>query len=265
MGLRRIFLAASILLFPCVAANVYACQCRERQPPCAQYWEADAVFIGSVTDIVPADDPQSIDKAAEYEIGYKKVNFSVGRAYRGIEGKRVELIDSMTSCRYVFEVGSRYLVYAYYDSSTKTFSTHTCSRTSKLSEAAADLDYIGKLANISSEKFITGILADGQNRLRGVKVVAERERRVYRSTSDRGGWFRLAVPEPGKYLVRIFLPHNVGVAGASDLLDRISNVEKTNKHYVVLYEVEVKSSGCTFIDVPLFIFGRAANNVKAGS
>src|SRR4051812_22605333 len=103
MRLRQVYLAATILLFPCVAANVYACQCRERQPPCSQYREADAVFVGSVTHIVPADDPQSMAKAAdEYRIAFEKVNFRLERAFRGVEGGSVEVIDWMTSCRYGF-------------------------------------------------------------------------------------------------------------------------------------------------------------------
>jgi hypothetical protein len=259
MRLRQVYLAAVILLLPCVAANVYACQCREHQPPCAQYREADAVFVGSVTNIVSADDPQSMAKAAdEYKIGFEKVSFKLERVFRGVEGGSVEMIDWMTSCRYGFRAGGRYLVYAYFDPATKTLSTHTCSRTSEVSKAAADLDYIAKLATVAPATAITGVLADGDKRLSNVRVTAESEGKLYRSVSDQTGWFNLSVPAPGKYKLRIFLPLNVGVAGPSDLLDKISGVVKTKRHYVVEYEVEVQSGGCTFVDVPLFIFAHGA-------
>lgn len=259
MSLRQVYLAAAILLLPCVAVNVYACQCRERQPPCAQYREADAVFVGSVTNIVSADDPQSMAKAAdEYRIGFEKVSFRLEHAFRGVEGGSVEMIDWMTSCRYGFKAGGRYLVYAYLDPKTKTLSTNACSRTSEVSKAVEDLDYIAKLATAAPATAIAGVLADGEKRLSNVRVTAEGGGRFYRSVSDRAGWFNLAVPKQGKYKLRIFLPHNVGVAGPSDLLDKISGVVKTKRYYVVEYEVEVQAGGCTFVDVPLFIFARGA-------
>jgi hypothetical protein len=110
---------------------------------------------------------------------------------------------------------------------------------------------------------ITGILADRQKTLSNVSVTAENGGRLYRSTSNAAGWFTLTVPKTGTYRVRIFLPRNVAVAGASDLLDKISGVMNTRRHYVVEYKVEVNAGGCTFIDVPLFIFGRGAGGRRA--
>lgn len=259
MRLRQAYLAAAILLLPCVTANVYACQCRERQPPCAQYREADAVFVGSVTNIVPADGSQSMAMAAdEHRVAFEKVSFRLERAFRGVEGDSVEMFDWMTSCRYGFKAGGRYLVYAYFDPATRTLSTHACSRTSEFSKAAADLDYIAKLASAAPATAITGVLVDGEKRLGNVRVTAEGGGRIYRSVSDPAGWFNLALRAPGKYRLRIFLPHNVSVAGSWDLLDKISGVVKTKRHYVVEYELEVQAGGCTFVDVPLFIFARGA-------
>lgn len=254
MELRHVLLAALILLLPCAASGVRACQCRERQPPCAQYGEADAVFIGSVTNITPPDASRPADEWA----GRERISFDVERALRGMEGRGVELINWGTSCDYEFKAGSKYLVYAYRNPTTGSLSTYYCSRTAELSEAAADLSYINKLPASASELVITGILADRQKTLSNVRVTAERGGKLYRSASNPAGWFTLAVPKPGKYRVRIFLPHNVGVAGTSDLLDKISGVMKTRRHYVVEYKVEVNAGGCTFIDVPLFIFGHGA-------
>lgn len=261
MSLRHIILLVVILLLPCVAANVRACQCRERQPPCSQYREADAVFVGLVTNIVPPDAPQSVAEG----IAYEKIRFNLERAFRGVEGSSVELINWRTSCDYEFKAGRKYLVYAYRNPATKNLSTHSCSRTAELSDAAVDLKYINKLAAAAPEKLITGVLADGQKTLSNIKVTAQNEGKLYRSVSNWAGWFNLAVSKPGKYKVRIFLPHNIGVAGTSDLLDKIGGVVKTKRHYIVEYEVEVQAGGCTFIDVPLFIFGRGADKDRARS
>lgn len=261
MGIHHLALTLVILLLPYVATNVYACQCRERQPPCAQYWEADAVFIGSVTEITPELVPYFDDRFLEYEM----VKFDVERSFRGVDGGKAELAVWRSSCAYSFEAGKQYLVYAYRNSKTNTLDTSYCSRTRELSDAVEDLRYINGLNTKPPDNVITGRLIDGEKKLTGVRVVSEGMGKRYRSVSDEDGWFSFAVAKPGVYKVRIFLPHNVGVAGTSDLLDKISGAVKTKRHYVVEYQVGVKASGCTFIDVPLFIFGRGADKDRARS
>lgn len=253
MRLRHIFLSAAIVLLPHVAVDVFACQCRESQPPCAQYWEADAVFVGSVTNVLPSDDPQSVDKATEYKIGFERVNFNVERAFRGVAGNNVELMDWMSSCRYGFKAGKRYLVYAYYNPANKTLSTHTCSRTAEISEAGDDLDYIAGLRTRKPEQLILGILADRDKKLANVEVMAQGEKKSYRSASNEKGWFKIAVAEPGRYVVRITLPHNSDVIGTEEQLDRISSRVRTDKNTILEYVVDVQTGRCAFIDVPLFV------------
>lgn len=80
MSLRLVIFAGTLLLLPCFAARAPACQCRERQPPCSQYAEADAVFVGAVTDVTPVDG----DLIATAESSFKRVGFKVERAFRGV-------------------------------------------------------------------------------------------------------------------------------------------------------------------------------------
>jgi hypothetical protein len=240
------------LLLPCFAARVLACQCRERQPPCSQYAEADAVFVGVVTDITPVDEDLSV--VASGFSNFKRVGFKVQRAFRGVEDARAELIEWGTSCDFGFDERKTYLVYAYRSPRKGTLSTYYCSRTAELSKAAADLAYLDGLASAASATLITGLLADGGRRLRGVRVTAENGGRVYRSASDKKGWFRLAVPKARKYRVRIYLPLDVSVAGLGDLMEKISGTMRTRRHYVVFYDVEVRDGECAFLDVPLYIF-----------
>jgi hypothetical protein len=251
MSLRHIILAGTLLLLPCFAARVHACRCRERQPPCSQYAEADAVFVGSVADITPVDENLSV-VASEFS-NFKRVGFNVRRAFRGVEGTRAELIEWGTSCDFGFDERKTYLVYAYRNPTKGTLSTFYCSRTAELSKAAADLSYLDGLASAPPGTLITGLLADGQKTLRGVRVTAEGGGRLYRAASDKEGWFRLAVPRPGKYSVRVYLPLDVGVGGTEDLLNKISGTLKTRRHYVVFYDVEVRGGACAYLDVPLFI------------
>jgi hypothetical protein len=251
MSLRHVIFAG-VLLLPCSAARVLACQCRERQPPCSQYAEADTIFVGAVTDMTPVD----YDLIPTAESSVKRVGFKVERAFRGVEGARAELIEWGTSCDFGFGEGRTYLVYAYRSPEKGTLSTGYCTRTAELSKAAADLAYLNGLKSAAPETLITGLLADDEARLRGVRVTAENGGRVYRSASDKEGRFKVAVPKPGRYTVRIFLPLHVAVAGAGDLLEKIGGVMKTRRHYVVLYNVEVRAGECVYLDVPIYIFSR---------
>lgn len=250
MSLRLFILAAALLLLPCFAARAPACQCRERRPPCSQYAEADAVFVGSVADVTPVDRELAVVKASNI----KRVGFKVGRAFRGVEGARAELIDWGTSCDIGFDDGETYLVYAYRNSETGALSTNYCTRTAELSKASADLAYLDGLASAAPGTLITGRVADYGKRLAGVGVTAEGEGGLHRAASDEAGWFELAVPKPGKYKVRIYLPPDVGLGGTGDLFDNISGTLRTRRHYVVMYDVEVRAGGCSFLDVPLYIF-----------
>lgn len=240
----RLLLAAGIILFPLLAADVYGCQCRERQPPCAQYSSADAVFVVSVTDIRP-----SADKPFEI------VSFTVERGLVGVEGSAAELVNYLTSCDYTFEERKKYLVYAYRNrkSPGNELHTHYCTRTTELSKAADDLAYIKTLSEKGEQIQILGVLADGDMKLGKVRVSASSAGRHYRSFSDNEGWFRFLLPRPGQYRVRILLPPYSDVVGTKEELDQISNRVRTQAHTLLQYEVAVAPGKCAFVNPPLFV------------
>ena len=243
-GSVQFCLSVIVVLFPSVAAISYACQCREPQPPCAQYREADAVFIGSVAEIVRAEKPPWF--AGE------KIRFNVERAFKGVEGRSAQITNGGTSCDYEFREGHNYLVYAYRNTQSGTLITGYCTRTRELAEAAEDIKYIDE-GQSSRATVITGILADGQKRLRNVNVIAKLGARVYRAATNDDGWFKLNVSRPDKYVVQIYLPLSTSVVGTGDLMAKISGYHTTRHHHIVEYAVEVKNGECSFIDVPLFI------------
>ena len=255
MFLPRIIAIAFLLLAPSCALNIYACQCREKQPPCAEYWTADAVFVGQVEKISPFTSGQVV-------IPFESVLFKVSAQYRGVTDERIELYDWETSCRFGFKVGKTYLVYAYRNEQG-ILSTHYCSRTTEVLNATTDLDYFKLVSAARQNQQIVGALIDGSKILIGTPVVAISGKKTYRTKSDRNGWFGLDV-EPGKYLTRIFLPLTTGVAGTADLLEQISAVKKTKRHYIVEYNVEVAENKCAFIDAPIFIPNTPGTQRKRG-
>lgn len=235
-------LAATILT--CLGAQAtYACQCEQRQAPCAQYWSADAVFAGKVVLIRELENRVS-----------KEIQFNVQQAFRGVDSDALQLVDYGSSCDYVFEEGKEYLVYAYRNTSSPTvLYTHYCTRTTELSKAANDLAYIKSLSTEKQPNQIVGVLADGDKRLPKIDIVASNGRSRYRTKSDNEGWFRLTVPQSGKYHVRIYLPRYADVVGTQEQLDRISNRIVTKTHVILEYEAIVESGRCVFINPPLVV------------
>lgn len=242
MRTQQILFAVIIIVLPFVAADAIACQCRERKPPCAEYGEAAAVFSGSVTKITstPMHGPQTI-------------HFNIDQAFRGVSGSVIELLDIGNSCRYDFEERKKYLVYAYRTKEGDKLYTHYCTRTREISEADADLAYLNSLSNSTQAAEIVGFLGEDNKTLREVEIVARSGKKSYRSLSDKGGWFRLTLPGPGSYRVRMVLPLYSNVVGMKEELDQISKFMVLKTGIAVEYHVSLEPGKCFFINPPLFV------------
>lgn len=231
-----------VVVLPLFPAAVHACQCREREPPCAQYGNADVVFVGSVIQsTVLGFGPQ------------RKIVFSIERAIKGLSGSTAELMNSGTSCNYEFALGKTYLVYAYRNPKRNELYSHYCTRTTELANAKSDFAFFALTAEKSQLPRILGVLADNAKRLRDVSVVASSGGKDYRTTTDNEGWFNLEVPRPSKYRVRISLPLYAAVAGTSAELAQISQYKRLRTRIIIEYEVIVEADKCAFINPPLFI------------
>ncbi len=137
LGICRLF------CFSFCASLACACSCSEQTPPCQSYWEATAVFEGTVTQIssLPVE-----RKVGEQLLTYAKalVHFTVEKSHRGVPDTEVELTTGLGGgdCGYSFHRGERYLVYARPDPETKKLNTSICMLTKRLTDAGPDLAYI---------------------------------------------------------------------------------------------------------------------------
>ena len=132
-----------VTLVLCSAADAWACTCdfmlRAHLPLKDQVKlalrESRAVFIGQVSEIVPS---QGTDMIVTVKLG-------VERFWKGDLGEEVSLTTGRGGgdCGYQFEVGRKYLVYAYGANKTQ-LSTNICQRTTALSDAVVDLKWLGK-------------------------------------------------------------------------------------------------------------------------
>ena len=94
--------------------------------------DSRAVFSGVVAKIDQA--PYSIS-----------VTFKVERSWKGALPNQVVVLTGRGGgdCGYLFEMGQRYLVYAY-GSNVSSLGTNICQRTAMLSESSDDLKILGK-------------------------------------------------------------------------------------------------------------------------
>ena len=123
----------------------FACSCSlppmgktEKQLIKLERKKSQAVFVGEVTEIIA---PKT---ASGEEAWTAEVRFKVLQTWKGITTETVSVFTANRCCicGYKFEVGERYLIYAY--SSDKNLGTNFCTRTKTLSEANADLKVLGK-------------------------------------------------------------------------------------------------------------------------
>lgn len=248
MKLRYFLFTAIVIVSPALVNVARACQCLERQPPCADYWRADAVFIGTATDISPA--------FGDYESygSDRTVRFSLEHAYRGIEGQAVELVNWINSCEYQFEKGKKYFVYAYRNQRNNTLGTHGCSRTREISRATEDTAYVQGLSGRHTEQSISGIVLENRyTPVTGVKINIRGEGRRYNAITDDEGRFKVQISQPGKYSVRFILPRHAGVIGVEEQLNQFTTYKPTDKNTILGAEVDIQAGKCAFFDVPLVI------------
>jgi hypothetical protein len=194
------------------ASDVLACSCMGPKPPCEAYWEASAVFIGTVTDNSPIKTVEDGQEVREWV-----VRFAAEEVLRGAQGSTTEIVLNLqsTSCTFGFKKGERYLVYAYRNPQDKKLSTSICTRTRTVSEAGEDLQYIRGLASAAAGSLVYGEVQrhtrDANTQLietplAQMKVILDGQDKHLEARSDTQGKFAFASLHAGVYKVRIELP-----------------------------------------------------------
>lgn len=223
-----LLLLASLAFFEWEAR---ACSCVGPRPPCQAYWEASAVFVGAVTGErePPRRTPEEWAKRAEAgEWPQRTFTFAVERPLRGVEGAQVEVATGFGGgdCGYDFQVGERYIVYAYRNQKTGALTTGICTRTRPLESAAEDLQYVVGLAQGGA----TGATVFGQVMrerrvereegdtseyvpVAGVKVEVAGAGKTFRAETDAAGKYTVAGLPAGEYALKAELPETLLVSG----------------------------------------------------
>ncbi len=212
----KAFLLSSVFLVT-FATEVSACQCAGSLLPCEAYWNASAVFVGTVTFSTTIK-----TKRGEYETTRRLVRILIDRQLRGVEDNEVEVLTGLGDgdCGYGFRLGGQYLVYAYRDKEQR-LSTSSCTRTRLLSEAATDLEYVRGLTKAAPGGTIFGevrIYRPTQRYERNpppvqdVSILLEGANKHFETKTNTAGKYSISDLPPGTYKVKVDLPEGLSIS-----------------------------------------------------
>jgi Carboxypeptidase regulatory-like domain len=263
MRLKCYPVGAALFTILLLSNNAYGCSCMGGETPCQAVGRASAVFVGTVTRVRTAPQPQprnqqELDKLRGEEIDWtpRTFAFSVDVAFLGLDGTEVEVATGRNGadCGYDFVIGKRYLVYAYRSTQGNRLATGICSRTKPYEKADEDIKFLGTLPSLSAgvtiygevkrllttnrngNKITFGPLADASLVVEGVD-----ERREIRTDAE--GRYRVSGLRSGKYKVTLSIPEELTVHRPEQ-------------------EVTITDRGCALVDYHVADNGRITGRIS---
>jgi Carboxypeptidase regulatory-like domain len=205
-----------------------SCTARFQDPPCAEVWRSDVVFVGTAIRVMSMPFAQGI--SPEWQEHQKlTATLRVEESFRGNLDREVTF--EMGDCYYPFKEGEKYLVYASKgrDGNLVLFRNHT--RTAVVSDAEEDLAYLRGLEGAPEGGRIFGKVFDHRstvslrisaepittNRtMAGIKLTARSGERTYEAVTDETGSYEFTKLPEGEYTVKAALPDHL--SGTQELV-----------------------------------------------
>ena len=203
----------SLITLTGLANNALAsCPRTQQGPPCAEYWQADAVFIGVANRVVHVPNNTGLIIGPYTS---STAYFTIEEAFKGVGGTGIVL--ELDYCGHRFTEGERYLVYARRKyNSTELDVRAGNTRTRPIHEAAEDLQYIRGLASAEPGSRVFGKVTQfSQNirkltidaeALRDIKIILEGKNDRQEILTDSEGRYEFKRLPAGTYRVRAELP-----------------------------------------------------------
>lgn len=212
-----------------VPSSVNACSCFASGAPCEAFWNASAVFSGTIEKVdVITNERTLADGTKVYGPVRKEVYASVIESFIGIGAEtkvKIHTGGGGGDCGYNFQEGQKYLIYAYKNPQTGQISTGICTRTRLLEKAGEDVEYFHSLATAKSGSTIYGGVFQRYIRkedepyrkakpLENILLTFQRDGgEKIEARTDAQGAYRLEGLTPGEYKIRIDTP--AGLWGGS--------------------------------------------------
>jgi hypothetical protein len=246
-----------LIVFACVfiliaTSKSVACSCNDApNPPCRSYSETPLIFSGEVTDFVPIEkNPTGFEN--------RKAVFKVQNVFKGEVSKEIIIYtgDGGSDCGFPFQVGKKYLVYAYGENDV--FVTSYCTRTNYLADAGEDLSFFETVPTLKKGSTIFGSVkkyalqwgnAGGEDfgltkplpnmivRLRGPKSTVLK--------TGKNGEFKVSGFPAGQYVIELRLPKHLEMSPntSTQQLDILEVQDKSCVGAKFYVEFEGKISG----------------------
>jgi hypothetical protein len=228
-------------------SSAFACQCFEMDVPyCEQISRADTVFVGTVRSITASD--QSKDPLKE-----SLIQFDVEQVYKGSASQVVNVgyLFGSTCSWLKFEIGERWLVYGYREKQGDVLSIPFCTNSHRYEEGSGDIKALYDYREKKSSEWIEGyVTALGRGPIEGrplseAKISVTGEKTNTDAQPDKDGKWKVTVPGPGKYLVKVSMPFAAAISGYQAGF-AISDMKVADTESVLSYESNVPIGLCSY-------------------
>jgi Carboxypeptidase regulatory-like domain len=212
-----------------------ACSCARPDPPCGEYGEASAIFLGRV--VGSAQRKSAVDEKGNktvYDVG--RIRFLVQENFKGVTGYEVEIHSGTGGgdCGYWFLRNESYVVYAYQGSEDKKLYTNICTRTAHITQAKDDLEFLRGVGDTKPGGTLFGRLAryigDREHgpvqegpKMSGVRVAIKGAGQTFEAVTNEAGEYRISGLPAGDYDAFPQLPDNLGAIASRDTVDRFGS------------------------------------------
>jgi hypothetical protein len=187
---RRI--AVLVMLLTCPVSAITP---RPTPKFCAEYFEADTVFVGDLLAVGNSPSP-----GQDVDVNYLRYRFRVRRALRGAPGATdVSVLTENSSSRWTGDIGKRYVVFVQNGMIAATGGP--LDQPSYVRRVSTEVAAIRRATSATVEGDVVRASADhAEQRAAGIRVRLDGHDRRVTAMTDLRGRFSFVVP-PGQYLL----------------------------------------------------------------
>ena len=197
-----------LLFLICSQQTVVACTCTGLPSVCDAYSSAKSIFVGTVTKVVNVNNLKSEwvetlsngEKKRQIVSGWRH-SISVEKTYKGTPQRQIVLAAENNSCSGKFEVGSKLLLYAYFDKEINAWRIGSCGRSSVIEGGEQDLLFLEGLPKTLNRTLISGELSryedtpengfEKTQNFANAKLTITSKSKTYNLTTDQNGIYQI--------------------------------------------------------------------------
>lgn len=232
--------------------SISACVCNDYGvPTCKEFSNADVMFVGTISKITSLASEKNANKLldSDYSLsngqGYIGVEFNIEKSFKGTKEKTIKAYTYIgTSCELEVKKGQRWRISADKDETRSLLTFSKCRGNYHIKEPSYDTS---DLEAFSKGEFNTPILGRiGKDVFYGIEnanVSLTGNGLNLATVTDKYGWFKFPVTQPGKYKIKIIIPYTSAllIFKKKEITENI-----TENETIYEYEAEVKPNSCDY-------------------